>query len=489
MAGNTLQIVDSIASVPTVLLDLNNESPFGVADFDAPPPQLRRTTSSSMLADGERISQSSYENRQIRITFDQISASQDAWATSWQTLARLIDQDTFWLKYQPTGATSPVFFRCYRTDVPSIEDVNGAVAYRIPTLSIPADHAAYGLPVDIASFTITNDPSSGTNRMIVGPSVLGTIQGDLETPLLLASTGGTAALGTATDPGYVNSYAVRGFTHSLLARDLTELTSSTDVGVTVSGAGTNYIDGNYKSCSFATTTLTTRLTGSFSTALTPMPGLYRVLLRVVTPTTVGTNRADYTFKVTFSGSGSPYYTDVVTKQIAASSANDLGYLVDLGVTQIHAGSSYGAVGLAAPASAGGAPSLVIQAGATVVVGAIPALRFDELFLVPITTTYGTAQTSVVVTPSGGSAAAPLILDGVNDTFRQMSDVSTVAPFSSVPALPSSSGVPTFIGGLPTVVPGANNYLQVFVKSTVVTQTTIWSGRYYPRYLYVRPAST
>jgi hypothetical protein len=164
--GNTLQIVDSIASSPTVLLDLNNESPFGVADFDAPPPQLRRTTSSSMLADGERISQSSYENRQIRITFDQISASQDAWATSWQTLARLIDQDTFWLKYQPTGATSPVFFRCYRTDVPSIEDVNGAVAYRIPTISIPADHAAYGLPVDIASFTITNDASSGTNRML-----------------------------------------------------------------------------------------------------------------------------------------------------------------------------------------------------------------------------------------------------------------------------------------------------------------------------------
>jgi hypothetical protein len=216
--------------------------------------------------------------------------------------------------------------------------------------------------------------------------------------------------------------------------------------VTVSGAGTNYIDGNYKSCSFATTTLTTRLTGAFSTALTPMPGLYRVLLRVVTPTTVGTNRADYTFKVTFSGSGSPYYTDVVTKQIAASSANDLGYLVDLGVTQIHAGSSYGAVGLAAPASAGGAPSLVIQAGATVVVGAIPALRFDELFLVPIATTYGTAQTSVVVTPSGGSAAAPLILDGVNDTFRQMSDVSAVAPFSSVPALPSPPACRLSSGG-------------------------------------------
>src|SRR5580765_140462 len=99
--GYLLQIVDSIASSPTVLLDLNNESPFGVADFSCDPPPLRYTSSSSQLADGDRISQSSYANRQLSITLDQISASQDAWATSWQTLARLIDQDTFLIKYQP----------------------------------------------------------------------------------------------------------------------------------------------------------------------------------------------------------------------------------------------------------------------------------------------------------------------------------------------------------------------------------------------------
>src|SRR3954452_15847571 len=162
MPANLLQVVDGISASPTVLLDLNSENPFGVSSMSAPPPQVGYSDSLLM---------SWYSrSRSIELTLDQINVSQDALASNWQTLARLIDQKRFWLKYQPTGATSPVFFYCYRSQVPSIFEEPGAVAYRTLSLQIAADPWAYGLPEDIGSFTITNDPTTGTNKMMVGPS-------------------------------------------------------------------------------------------------------------------------------------------------------------------------------------------------------------------------------------------------------------------------------------------------------------------------------
>jgi hypothetical protein len=491
MAGNTLQIVDSIATSPTVLLDLNDEVNYGVADIDLTPPPLRYTSSSSMLADGDRISKSAYANRTIGVTFDHIAASQDALATSWQTLARLIDQDTSWIRYRPTGATSYVFFKCYRAQVPSLDDMRGAVAYRTPALQIPADPAAYGLPVDISSFTITNDPSAGTNRMIVGPSTLGTIQGDLETPLLLAMT----ASSTFFTPGYITSYAVRGgFTHTLLARNLTDLTSGTDVGARVTGAGANYIEGDYKACTFATTTMVPRLTGTFTSALSPMPGLYRALIKGVVPDPgAGSHVNAYTFKIQFgSTAGVTQYSDPVTVSVnsAAGSANHV--MVDLGVQQIPTLVETTGIGLAAAASAVSVNVVTtVQASASNTSGSMQPFRFDELFLLPVETTYGEAR-STVGTPAGFLSDL-VMYDGINDSVRQMDDTGSGA-FSSTPYPTNSSVNLRWVGGLPMVAPGANNYLHFVMGSgttgvAVPAATTTWSARYYPRYLHVRPAST
>jgi hypothetical protein len=493
MAADLLQIVDDIKTSPTVLLDLNNESPFGAAEFDCPPPPLRYTSSSSMLADGSRISSSSYENRTLRIALDQISASQDAWATSWQTLARLIDQEWYWLKWQPTGATSPVFFRCYRSQVPSLETVPGATAYRIPTLEIPADPAAWGLPVDIASFTITNDPSTGTNKMMIGPSILGTIQGDLETPLLLALT----ASSTSATPGYVSSYALRGgFTHSFLARNLTDLTSGTDVGARVTAAGANYIEGDYKSCSFATTAMNVRLSGTFASALSPMPGLYRALVKGVVPDPVtGTHTNTYTFQIQFGGTVSvAQLSDPVTVSVNAPSGSTKHVMVDLGLVQIPTLVDPGGIGLAPAASAVSVNVFTtINASAANVSGSMQPFRFDELFLLPVDTVYGDASSTVQI-PASSTTSDLIMYDGINDSVRVMDDTGT-GTFLATPFPTSSSINLRWVGGLPMVAPGANNYLQVVLGSGtsggafVPAATTTWSGRYYPRYLHVRPAST
>jgi hypothetical protein len=395
-----------------------------------------------------------------------------------------------WLMFRWSSADQPFFLLTYPSSLSPMDLANAGVGVWELPVSVACLGTAVGAPEDIASFTITNDPSSGANRMMVGPSVLGTVKGDAPTPLLLASTGGTSPIGTADDPGYLASYSLSGGnTHSLLARDLTELTSGVDMGVTVAGAGTNYVDGNYKSCSFATTTMASRLAGAFSTALAPMPGLYRVLLRVVTPLTAGTHSADYSFKVGFSGSSTTYYTDTVVKNMSTQSGADSGYLVDCGVTSIPAAARKGGIGFGSAAATSQAPSLDIQASATAVSGTISPLRFDELILLPADTAYGDAETAIVATPSGGTTVKPIIFDGFNDEVRYMSDPGGTTPFSAIPALPGSSGAVTWIGGLPTVRPGVNNYLQVVAPGTIVTRTTIWSARYYPLYIHPRPSAS
>jgi hypothetical protein len=64
--------------------------------------------------------------------------------------------------------------------------------------------------------------------------------------------------------------------------------------------------------------------------------------------------------------------------------------------------------------------------------------------------------------------------------------SGAGPFVGTPTALASAG---FRGGLPTVQPGANNYLQFLFEDNPVGGTTSFVGRYYPRYLYSRPAST
>jgi hypothetical protein len=482
--ANLTQIVDSLSASPTVLLDLNNESPFGVSLFSAPPPEVGHS-------DSLRMSWYS-RSRVVELTLDQIDASQDALASNWQTLARLIDLERFYLKYQPTGATSPVFFKCYRSQVPSIFEEPGAVAYRTLTLQILADPFAVGLPEDISSFVITNDAASGTNKMMVGPSILGTVKGDVETPLLLACT---ATSDTQFGGGmYVNGYAVRGgFTHSLLARNLTQLTSGTDTGAPVTGAGTAYMDGDYKACTFATAlAMVTRLSGTFSTALSPMPGEYRALLKVVISFGAAGN-VSYSFQGGFGNTASVNWLTEATGgyTVSAGGAATNHTVVDLGLVQFPVGVDTAGTGLGPPASAVSVNTYTeVKASAQLNSGTMPSLRFDELILLPVDTVYGGASTAIMTTNAVVGSGIDLLLDGESDTMRVMQEVGGTGPFAATPYAMQPGSVNGWIGGLPVVRPGTNNYVTVvggFADGP--TWTSTWSGRYYPRYLYVRPATT
>ena len=178
--GDVIQFVDSLSASPTVLLDLNNDAPFSTALWSAPPPPLRRATSSS-LTDGDIISSTSHGDRIIELKIDLFATTQDLSATSLQTLARIIDRDAAWLKYQPVGMTAPVFFRTKRADIATIEEVIASTSVRNLDISIPAKPYAEGLP-ETDSFTITHHPTSGTNKMMYA---FGTIKGDVPAPLTM----------------------------------------------------------------------------------------------------------------------------------------------------------------------------------------------------------------------------------------------------------------------------------------------------------------
>jgi hypothetical protein len=485
--ANDLKFVDSVATSPTTILDLNTGIAGGVMldEFSAPPPALRRGLSDALLSDGQRMSSSAYDNRAIRIAL-RLNGTADATALVIQQLGRVIDQPLTLLRWLPQGATLPVFYRVLRSPMNDVDESlqHKAQDTRRVEIELMAEPAAYGLPVDIASFVITLNPSTGANKMMVGPSILGTIKGDLDTPLMTAITAGEGFT-TALTTGYLNSYALSGgFTHTLLARNLTELTSGTDTGAPVTGAGTNYIDADYKQCTFASPAMLTRLSGAFTTALTPMPGLYRILMRVVSTATSGSGTTVYQFRVGVQGPAGAVFAAPASLTVNTFSAD--GRLVDLGVIQIPGGTMLGGVGLQAAAGVvGAAPIWSIQAALVSNNGFVaPTIRFDELYLLPVDTNYGDATTAII-TGSTTAGSSP-VFDAVQDAERSILDTGT-GPFTGTPTPLTLDR----LGGLPMLRPGVNNYLTWIEEPSTITTTatSTFVGRYYPRYLYSRPAST
>jgi len=488
---DTIQIVEGHGS-SSVLLDINSTT-FGTK-ISAPPPPLRRTMAAATLTDGDYISDSAYGNRTLSLDIDLVSTTQDLWAAAWQTLARQINRDEYWIKYQPTGATSAVWFQCYRSDS-AVEDVIGAAAYRTVSLEIPAYPFAWGAAENISSFTITNNPSSGTNRMTY---TLPTIKGDVETPLLLAQTSGpglSVTPQTFEDDAQISRlvcYRVDdAYTSAFYARDLSELTSGTDVGSTVTGAGNNYIDGNYKACTYGTTTMASRLNGVFSTTLAPMPGVYRALIRVVAPAASAVSVSTvFTLDIAPDPGSTSNYVEVgsVARTFNYAPGYATAMLLDFGLVQLPLRGRTGPVGLAASPSSQQPIRFRISSSQTAAGGGI---RFDELFLIPAETSYGSSTSALATWMGDGTKTANVVVyDGIRSEIRALYDASGSAPFNGIP-IGHRPGINSFgyVGQLPAVRPDHNNYLIWLWNGVDTTETTAFTARYYPRYLHVRPAST
>ena len=182
--AHSYQFVDSISATPTVLLDLDNLTPFHVAEGSSvSPPRLRRTASPSLMGDGSIESGSYYEDRVITLVLVPQLVAAETQATAIQTLARILDQrEGAWLKWQSEGMSEPLFYRTRRADFEVVDLVLDAQPDRTLNLEIIAQPFGHGLP-ETGSFTVTNDPTTGTNKMMYS---FGTIKGDVLTPLHLS---------------------------------------------------------------------------------------------------------------------------------------------------------------------------------------------------------------------------------------------------------------------------------------------------------------
>ncbi|MGA4726297.1 hypothetical protein ACPB67_02655 [Micromonospora taraxaci] len=160
---DVVQFVDTVSASPTVRLDLNNESPWATAGVDFSPPPLKYAWSGTLLTDGERPSAAAYGNRRLGLSLELIAGSQDAAADAMQALWRELNRPTNVLKYQPEGATNPVFFRTLRSMDNAVQDYpgTGAGVLRTVSVEIAAEPFAVGLRETLSQVTVSNDSSEG----------------------------------------------------------------------------------------------------------------------------------------------------------------------------------------------------------------------------------------------------------------------------------------------------------------------------------------
>lgn len=253
MPADLIQFVDSISATPTVRLDLNDEVNFWVKRFDAPPPRMRRSMASNAMRDGVHVGSSSYGERVLTIEMESIHSSQDLAAVQMQKLWRELDRPDNWIRYQPNGATKPVFFRTYRSDASQLEDVMAQAAMRTFTVEVLAEPFALGLRETIGPVTVNNDPAAASNGLFLDAT--GVI-GDVSAPVVAVFNPGLERFGYLASTVPVSSSPRWAQVEAGTAgTDTTNPGGGPDAAM--SGATLN----NFLRTSFATTaTMTTRAT-------------------------------------------------------------------------------------------------------------------------------------------------------------------------------------------------------------------------------------
>lgn len=456
--SDVLQFVDSISASPTVLLDLNNQAPIYLAEdgWSAPPPRLDRTASSSTSRDGTSVAQSAYADRELVITVGLDTATPDQAAEAIQAIARLLNSEGQWLKYQT--AIEPVFFRTKRAEIDALAEFNGQRdGFREVTLRIPAEPFAYGLPVT-GTTTINNDPTAATNPMSY---VFPAIQGDVATPvsMSLVSEASHASLfanlmlsmssgsNVPTTPAFVQTVSVTG----------------ASAGWTYTGgfADVDGIGGTVSRYVKASGTLTAGPT----LQLPSSQGDYRILARL---------------KASADGTAQLVMPDGVTKSTRTLEVDADYHWYDFGVFRLPDFYSTTAIPVVDQPSTSGTTAVSIYLNLT---GATGDVRVDGVLAVPAGLD-DDAASSLLLGAGGGSAA---------------SGWTTFVDSLSSRLLIYKSGLRTqsvaVAGGFPSLLPGTRNVMTLVralpfsVGSDPLTAGGVMNYLYYPRYLYIRPATT
>jgi hypothetical protein len=466
--ADTFQFVDSIASSPTVRLDLNNENPWAVpygASFS--PPSLKRASASTLMRDGATYPASAYEDRRLRFTLELKASTVDASATAIQALAREMDRPTNIIRWQVTGATAPVFFRTIRSDIGSIEEVPGDGTFRVFQVELLAEPFAYGLKETLSPTTVSNHPGAG--GVTPGYWDITGVKGDVETPLIASVSASVFAI--ANDN--VSVFAVRrrgtpsNWTGSIQAESMTLGTDTTLPGNdgAMSGAGSNYAR-----CSFGTTTaMATRLSATHPAAASvDNRGTCRVFARV-RRSVGGTDVVR--MQLRWGGAAGTITNDAV----ATAQTTNIGY-VDLGLIQLPPGQDPVDDGFSGTKLSVAGVFLEVRAERT---SGTSNLDIDYLLLLPADDRMLFVRWG---TQSGGTTC---VVDGANQKVYQLNAGGAVV----------NANLAQLSGGFPMLSPNQTNriwfYKQVRFGAPVdsVGNTYDVTASYYPRYLYVRPAST
>lgn len=479
MSVDVIKFVDSIAASPTTRLDINDGVTWRTSRFEAPPPRLRRASSSNAMRDGINVSSSQYDSRVLTLGLTLVHTSEDAKATELQKLARELDRADNFLMYQPTGATKPVFFRLYRSDMSQLEQFTGLPSsLGKPTIELLAEPFAIGLRETLGPYTINNDPAAASAQMYA--DVTGVI-GDVASPLVITDTsrGPTSGLLAVRQHGTPSD-----LTFLWQAESMAPGTDTTNPGgaadATMSGTGTT----NYLRTTFATTaTMTSRVSlVPLSTVPTTAQGLafkgrYNLYACV--------RRSDNTSVMT-AAIAMPGKSDTSAVPIPLTTSRQMVMIGQVSLTVPaervgYGASTPGAVTLDAGLSAGISVKAARSSGAG-------TLDWDYFALIP-------ADESVVVWSSPGATAPDV---GVIDGYAGMiyrTEGGTGSIFAGT-ALLNSKFAENVAGGIPRLVPNQTNRLY-FISGGFGTsgggqsksETNALTVDYWPLYLYVRPALT
>lgn len=471
--ANTIQFVDSVASSPTVRLDVNDDSTWRCAFFGAPPPRLRRSLAENAMTDGGYVGSSTYGPRTLTLDLDLISASQDLNATQLQLLARELDRETNIIRYQPTGASAPVFFKTWRADFANLVDIKAALAFRELSIDVPAEPFALGLRETLNIGAV----STATGFFDVAS---GSIKGDVEAPFVMTDSNpyvGSSPGASAATLNWLLARSTRSAANQPIVTQANTLTMGTDTAVSGSDAITT----------FSTTASATRLTWTPSGATAAaMGGRYRLI--------VGATGVAATSSATLSvsakyGSGSVANIDCSTtysKTITPTGSQV--FLFDFGLVTFSAADAMAL-----------APRVELVASVSSV-AASRTLTWDFVYLVPVDEASMVAASQYLpagTMPGGGSypTTTPMVFDGEADSVYIASSTSIYS--TATPVLP---GWVKYTGSIPGLKPGVANrfaYLRYATNIGAAPPTAQYAAAasgtltmyYNPSYLHIRPATT
>lgn len=464
----TWQFVDSIATSPSVLLDLNASPLFvDVKDVDLSPPEYDQSWSNNSLAHGSRMAWEKAVNRVLKIPLHIVSSTVAAHETAITNLGNRLAKNGI-LKVQ--YGNTPIYFRTFGNPKYAMKIRRALQDSSTINLEIAAEPFGYGPRIEVPNspFTVSNNPAlaNGCFFDVVG------ISGDVPTPLLIVSqnTGASGApsglvnkwlhVGTrrrGTPSNYSNVVQAEG----MLASTDTALTTN----AAFSGAGSNGMR-----VTFATNAaMTVRLSDQFpaaDVASVDIRGEYKVYARCSKTTAADTIDVQLRY-----GTG---VVNHISNDVQRCPAGVTGpFFLDLGKVPIPIGPDpmihgFSGVELRAKLAWVGLYAQRVAGSGN--------LDIDYLYFVP-----ADDQTLIVKFPSTDTTYA---IDGTTDGGGAVygSSLALDEVFTSASMAQVIGG-----GGFPEVIPGVTNRIHWLRNidpngtTDAVGDTTVLKVYYWPRW--------